>query len=141
MPLLEIQNVSISFGGLRALSGFNFALEKGQLYGLIGPNGAGKTTAFNVVTGVYRPTAGDVRLGGKSLVGKKPFQINRAGIARTFQNIRLFGGLTVLENVLVGFNQSVSHGFFGTVLRTTHPQREDDLHEAAAHALLQTLGL
>ena len=138
---LEIENVSLQFGGLKALSNFNFALEKGQLFGLIGPNGAGKTTAFNVVTGVYRPTSGDVRLAGKSLVGKKPFQINRAGIARTFQNIRLFGGLTVLENVLVGFNQSVSHGFFGTVLRTVKHQREDDEHEQAAHVLLDTLGL
>jgi branched-chain amino acid transport system ATP-binding protein len=141
MALLEITDLSLHFGGLKALNNFNFSLEQRQLYGLIGPNGAGKTTAFNVVTGVYRPTTGDVRLAGKSLVGKKPFQINRAGIARTFQNIRLFGGLTVLENVLVGFNQSVSHGFFGTVLRTTHHQREDDLHEAAAHALLETLGL
>jgi branched-chain amino acid transport system ATP-binding protein len=139
--LLEIQNVSLNFGGLTALSNFNFSLNTGDLFGLIGPNGAGKTTAFNVVTGVYRPTAGDVRLAGKSLVGKKPFQINRAGIARTFQNIRLFGGLTVLENVLVGFNQSVTHGFFGTVLRTVKHQREDDQQEQSAHDLLQTLGL
>ncbi|MGE5608616.1 MAG: ATP-binding cassette domain-containing protein, partial [Bacillota bacterium] len=125
MSLLEITNLSIEFGGLKALSGFNFTLDTGELVGLIGPNGAGKTTTFNVVTGVYLPSSGEVRLGGRSIAGLKPFRINRLGIARTFQNIRLFGGLTVLENVLTGFNQSVTHGLWGTVLRTPRHQRED----------------
>ena len=141
MALLEITNLSVRFGGLRALSGLNFSLDQGELVGLIGPNGAGKTTAFNIVTGVYAPTGGEVRLGGVSTLGRKLFQINRMGIARTFQNIRLFGGLSVLENVLIGFNQSVTHGFCGTVLRTVHHQREDDQHERQALELLATFGL
>jgi branched-chain amino acid transport system ATP-binding protein len=141
MPLLEITSLSVQFGGLRALSNFDFALDMGQLRGLIGPNGAGKTTAFNVVTGVYPPTSGQVKLAGASIAGRKPFEINRLGIARTFQNIRLFGGLTVLENVLIGFNQSVTHGFWGTLLRTVHHQREDNQHDAQALALLRTFGL
>src|SRR5437764_6833943 len=118
MPLLELQNVSITFGGLTAVSNFNFSLDQGELVGLIGPNGAGKTTAFNIVTGVYRPTAGRVRFAGRDIAGLRPFKINRRGIARTFQNIRLFGGLSVLDNVLIGFNLSITHGFLGTVLRT-----------------------
>jgi branched-chain amino acid transport system ATP-binding protein len=141
MPLLEVKNVSVTFGGLKAVSDFNFTLDQGQLFGLIGPNGAGKTTAFNIVTGVYRPTAGEVLFNGRSIAGLKPFRINRYGIARTFQNIRLFGNLTVLENVLIGFNQSIGHGFFGTVLRTPKHQREDDEHEAEAIDLLRTLKL
>jgi branched-chain amino acid transport system ATP-binding protein len=141
MPLLEVSNLSIAFGGLRALSDFNFTLDPGELIGLIGPNGAGKTTAFNVVTGVYPPTSGDVRLDGRSIAGLKPFRINRLGIARTFQNIRLFGGLSVLDNVMIGFNQSLQHGFAGTVLRTPHHQRDDAGHEIRAIQLLRTLKL
>jgi branched-chain amino acid transport system ATP-binding protein len=140
-PLLVLEKVSIRFGGLRALTDLNFTLDQGELVGLIGPNGAGKTTAFNVVTGVYRPTAGAIRLGGQSLAGRRPFRINRMGIARTFQNIRLFGGLSVVDNVLVGFSRSLSHGFLGTVLRSPHHQREDDHHELEAMRLLDTLGL
>jgi branched-chain amino acid transport system ATP-binding protein len=139
--LLELGHVSVQFGGLRALSDFNFSLNQGDLLGLIGPNGAGKTTAFNVVTGVYRPTEGSITFANQSIAGFAPFKINRRGIARTFQNIRLFGGLTVLENVLVGFNQSVTHGFFGTVLRTPRHQKEDVSHDAEALQLLDTLQL
>ena len=141
MPLLEIQNLSLEFGGLRALSSFNFTLDQGNLFGLIGPNGAGKTTAFNIVTGVYAPSAGDVLLDGRSIAGLRPFRINRLGIARTFQNIRLFSQLSVLDNVLIGFNQSISHGFFGTVLRTPRHQREEAEHDGQAMSLLATLGL
>jgi branched-chain amino acid transport system ATP-binding protein len=141
MALLEIHDLSVEFGGLRALDALHLALDQGQLVGLIGPNGAGKTTAFNIVTGVYRPTRGDVRLDGRSIVGVEPFRINRLGIARTFQNIRLFPGLSVLDNVLVGFNQSLSHGFWGTILRTPRHQREDRAHEAEALELLAALGL
>jgi branched-chain amino acid transport system ATP-binding protein len=140
-PLLCVENVSVQFGGLRAVDQFNFTLGQEELLGLIGPNGAGKTTAFNVVTGVYPPTSGDVKLAGESIAGLPPFKINRAGIARTFQNIRLFGGLSVLENVLVGFTQSVTHGFLGTVLRTPRHQREDNHHDAEAMGLLNTLHL
>jgi branched-chain amino acid transport system ATP-binding protein len=141
MPLLEIENLSVTFGGLTAVCNFNFTLDPGQLVGLIGPNGAGKTTAFNVVTGMYRPTAGHVRLAGRDIAGLRPYRINRLGIARTFQNIRLFGGLSVLDNVLVGFNRSITHGFLGTVLRTPKHRREEHEHEAAAVELLRTLRL
>src|SRR5690242_5359469 len=110
MALLEVKNLSVQFGGLKALSNFNMAVDQGELVGLIGPNGAGKTTTFNVVTGVYRPTSGDVVLGGRNIAGRKPFRINRFGIARTFQNIRLFKDLTVIDNVIIGFNQSIGHG-------------------------------
>ncbi len=141
MPLLEITNLSVEFGGLRALSDFNFTLDQGQLAGLIGPNGAGKTTAFNLVTGVYPPTHGDIRLGGESIAALPAFRINRLGIARTFQNIRLFGGLSVLDNVLVGFNQSITHGFWATLFRTPHHHAEERKHEAEAMELLHTLDL
>ena len=116
MALLEVKNLGISFGGLRAVDDFNVKIEKGQLYGLIGPNGAGKTTAFNLLTGVYKPTDGRIILDGKDIVGMKTIDINRAGIARTFQNIRLFSNLTVLDNVRVGlhnsFEYSASTGIF-----------------------------
>jgi branched-chain amino acid transport system ATP-binding protein len=139
--LLTVEHVTIQFGGLRAVNDFNFSLNPGELVGLIGPNGAGKTTAFNVVTGVYRPTSGHITFDNQSIAGLPPHKINRRGIARTFQNIRLFGGLSVLENVLVGFTQSVTHGFLGTVLRTPKHQREDNAHDTEALDLLDTLGL
>ncbi len=100
-PLLQADGVAIHFGGLKALSGFNLAIHQGDLQGLIGPNGAGKTTAFNVLTGVYLPSAGEVRVAGAVVNGLKPHQINRLGVARTFQNIRLFRTLTALDNVRV----------------------------------------
>lgn len=106
MALLEVKNLSISFGGLRAVDDFNLTIEEGQLYGLIGPNGAGKTTVFNLLTGVYKPTEGKIFLEGKDLTGKKTTDINQAGIARTFQNIRLFKNLSVLDNVKVGLHNS-----------------------------------
>ena len=141
MALLEIDNVDVRFGGLRALANFNFTLDRGQLVGLIGPNGAGKTTAFNVVTGVYPPTAGDVKLSGASMAGRPTFRINRAGLGRTFQNIRLFAGLTVLENVLVGIDQSLGHGLWGTLLRSPRHIRAERQHVMRAMELLATLRL
>ena len=99
MALLEAKNLGISFGGLRAVDDFNIKIEKGSLYGLIGPNGAGKTTVFNLLTGVYKPTEGIITLDGKDVTGKKTIEINQAGIARTFQNIRLFKDLSVIENL------------------------------------------
>ncbi len=101
LPLLQVEHAGITFGGLRALTDFNLEVRKGDLKGLIGPNGAGKTTAFNVLTGVYRPTEGTVRVGGVPVNGRKPHQINRLGLARTFQNIRLFKELTAIDNVKV----------------------------------------
>ena len=99
MAMLEVKNISISFGGLKAVDDFNITIEKGQLYGLIGPNGAGKTTIFNLLTGVYKPDCGRILLDGQDITGHKTAAINRAGIARTFQNIRLFKDLSVLDNV------------------------------------------
>src|SRR3954469_10952309 len=123
-PSLRCQCVCRTFGGLRAVTDFSLEVNLGELVGLIGPNGAGKTTAFNVITGVYPPTDGKVEMGGRRIDGLSPVQINRAGIARTFQNIRLFQNLTVLDNVIVGFNRSAEHGLLGTILRTPKFARE-----------------
>ena len=104
MALLKVKKLGISFGGLRAVDEFSIKIEKGELYGLIGPNGAGKTTIFNLLTGVYKPTDGSIILDGRDITGMSTMQINRAGIARTFQNIRLFSNLSVLDNVKVGLH-------------------------------------
>lgn len=104
MALLEVKNLSISFGGLKAVDNFHINIEKGQLYGLIGPNGAGKTTIFNLLTGVYKPNAGSIVLDDVNITGKSTIEINQAGIARTFQNIRLFNNMSVIRNVLVGLH-------------------------------------
>ena len=117
MALLEVKNLGISFGGLRAVDGFNITIEKGQLYGLIGPNGAGKTTCFNMLTGVYTPTDGTITLDGKDITGKKTVEINKEGIARTFQNIRLFSDLTVLDNVKVGLHNHHTYSTLTGILR------------------------
>ena len=117
MALLEIKNLGISFGGLRAVDDFNVTIEKGQLYGLIGPNGAGKTTIFNLLTGVYKPNAGTVFLDGENITGKKTVDINRAGIARTFQNIRLFKALSVLDNVKAGLHNGHAYSTVTGILR------------------------
>ena len=105
MALLEVRNIGISFGGLKAVNDFSLTIEKGQLYGLIGPNGAGKTTVFNLLTGVYKPDTGSIFLDGKNLTGKKTIEINQAGIARTFQNIRLFKELSVLDLSLIHISE------------------------------------
>ena len=107
--MLECKNLGIQFGGLKAVDSFNLNIEKGMLYGLIGPNGAGKTTVFNLLTGVYKPTTGTIRLGGKLINGKTPTQINNMGIARTFQNIRLFSNMSVLDNVKVALHEKVKY--------------------------------
>jgi len=119
MPgLLEIADLSIAFGGLKAVQHFSLSLQRGDLQGLIGPNGAGKTTVFNLLTGVYRPASGTVRLRGRSLIGLRPFQIAAAGLARTFQASRLFRDLTVRDNVRIGCQLRARHGLLTTVLRT-----------------------
>ena len=117
MAMLEVNNLSIQFGGLRAVDGFNVSIEKGQLYGLIGPNGAGKTTIFNLLTGVYKPTEGIIRLDGQDITGKSTIEINKAGIARTFQNIRLFKDMPVLDNVKVGLHNHHSYSTLAGILR------------------------
>ena len=117
MALLEVKNLGISFGGLRAVDDFNLTMDNGQLYGLIGPNGAGKTTAFNLLTGVYKPTDGSLMFDGKEMSGKSPIDINKAGIARTFQNIRLFSDMSVLDNVKVGLHNRETYGLASGILR------------------------
>ena len=117
MSLLEVKNLGITFGGLKAVDNFSLTLEKGALYGLIGPNGAGKTTVFNLLTGVYKPTTGTFFLDGKELKGKKPAEINKAGIARTFQNIRLFKNLSVLDNVKVGLHNQMKYSTVTGIFR------------------------
>lgn len=117
MALLEVKNLGISFGGLRAVDDFSLEIEKGCLYGLIGPNGAGKTTVFNLLTGVYKPTEGIITLDGQNITGKKTIDINHAGIARTFQNIRLFKELTVAENVKVGLHNQLQYNTLEGILR------------------------
>lgn len=116
--LLEVKNMTMQFGGLKAVDQFNLQIEKDSLTGLIGPNGAGKTTAFNVMTGVYRPTAGQVLFKGQNLVGLKPFEISRLGITRTFQNIRLFKNLSVLDNLLIASIQHVKYNMLDEILLT-----------------------
>jgi branched-chain amino acid transport system ATP-binding protein len=116
--LLEVQNISIAFGGLCAVQKFSLNLPQSALYGLIGPNGAGKTTVFNLLTGVYRPQTGSVSINGKRVDGRKPHQIARAGLSRTFQNIRLFGELSVLDNVRIGCQTRHAHGIPSTIFRT-----------------------
>ena len=117
MALLEVRNIGISFGGLKAVNDFSLTIEKGQLYGLIGPNGAGKTTVFNLLTGVYKPDTGSIFLDGKNLTGKKTIEINQAGIARTFQNIRLFKDLSVLDNVKAGLHNHHKYSTIEGILR------------------------
>ena len=139
--LLSVRKVSRVFGGLTAVSELSLDLKVGELIGLIGPNGAGKTTAFNLITGVYAPSSGEIYLGPRKMNGLNPVAINHAGIARTFQNIRLFKNLTVLDNVVVGFNRSAEHGLFGTVLRTAKFFRERNDSERRGMELLRTLRL
>ncbi len=117
MAMLEVDHLSISFGGLRAVDDFNLKIEKGQLYGLIGPNGAGKPTVFNLLTGVYKPDTGMVKLDGEDITGKRTVEINRAGIARTFQNIRLFKAMSVLDNVKTGLHNHYTYSTFTGIFR------------------------
>ncbi len=139
--LLRATDVSEVFGGLKAVADFNFHIDKGELVGLIGPNGAGKTTAFNLFTGVYQPTTGQIVFDGKSIVGLKPYQITQRGIARTFQNIRLFSELTVLDNVKIAFHFHVKYGLLETVLRMGRYFTEEERIDKEARDLLRIFHL
>jgi branched-chain amino acid transport system ATP-binding protein len=139
--ILDVRGVSITFGGLKAVQNFSLSLPQGGLYGLIGPNGAGKTTAFNLLTGVYAPQTGSVSVNGQRVNGKKPFKIVHAGLARTFQNIRLFGELSVLDNVKLGAQMRREHSIWGTLLRsnaTVYAERSADIR---SRELLEVFGL
>lgn len=141
MALLDIKNLSISFGGLKAVDNFSITIEKGQLYGLIGPNGAGKTTVFNLLTGVYKPNTGIILLDGENIAGKKTVEINRAGIARTFQNIRLFKELSVLDNVKAGLHNSHPYSTIAGILRLPKYFRVEREMDERAMELLSVFGL
>lgn len=136
MALLKATKLSKVFGGLKAVSDFSIEIGKGELIGLIGPNGAGKTTAFNLLTGVYQPTTGAIDFDDKSILGLKPYQITQKGVARTFQNIRLFSELSVLDNVKIAYHFHVKYGLLESVLRLGRYHREEkDLEEKAIKIL------
>ena len=136
MAMLEVNHLSIQFGGLRAVDGFHLNIEKGELYGLIGPNGAGKTTVFNLLTGVYKPTEGIIRLDGQDITGKSTIEINKAGIARTFQNIRLFKDIPVLDNVKVGLHNHYQYSTLTGILRLPkYFKVEKEMNEKAMEIL------
>lgn len=141
MALLETKNLGISFGGLRAVNEFAISVEKGELYGLIGPNGAGKTTIFNLLTGVYQPDEGAILLDGVNLTGKKTIDICKAGVARTFQNIRLFHDMPVLDNVKVGLHNHYPYSTLEGILRLPRYHKiEKEMNEKAME-LLKVFGL
>lgn len=139
--LLEMKDVVKQFGGLTAVSNMSFHVDEGEIYGVIGPNGAGKTTIFNLITGVYQVTEGDVIFNGQSIEGKKPYQIINLGIARTFQNIRLFTGMTVLENILVGVHARMKSGLLASIIHTASQQKEEKEACEEAMKLLAFVGL
>ncbi|MCQ2508640.1 MAG: ABC transporter ATP-binding protein [Dorea sp.] len=141
MAVLEVKNLGISFGGLRAVNGVNMTIEKGELYGLIGPNGAGKTTFFNLITGVYKPSEGIVKLDGTDITGKSTIDINRAGIARTFQNIRLFKELPVIDNVKVGLHNNHPYSTFEGIFRMPKYRKVEKEIEEKAMELLKVFDL
>ena len=141
MAMLEVKNLGISFGGLKAVDDFSVAIEKGQLYGLIGPNGAGKTTIFNLLTGVYRPDTGTILLNGQNITGKKTIEINQCGIARTFQNIRLFKDLSVLDNVKAGLHNHYRYSTVEGILRLPRYYKVEKQMDERAMELLKVFDL
>ncbi len=140
-PLLELRDLSMDFGGVAALSHVDLHVDAGEVFALIGPNGAGKTTVFNVITGVFEPTGGDVVFAGASLVGRKRFEITKAGVARTFQNIRLFSNMTALENVMVGGDARHLTSVPGAVGHTPRHRREEREGRERAMELLALVGI
>jgi len=141
MSVLKIENLTKYFGGLKAVNNFHLHLEPGEIVGLIGPNGAGKTTVFNLITGIYPPTEGTIRFLGEEITGLPPYRVMQKGIARTFQNIRLFKNLTVLDNVRVSFGYRIKYNFFDAAVRTPRFSREEDAVTARALEILEVLNL
>ncbi|MBL7256650.1 ABC transporter ATP-binding protein [Actinoplanes sp. LDG1-01] len=139
--LLEVDHVTLRFGGVVALNDVSFSLRKGEIFGLIGPNGAGKTTCFNAMTGVYRPTSGTIRFQGESVVGKKKHEITRGGIARTFQNVRLFPEMTALENVMVGADAHHKTSVISALFRLPRFWQEEKSGRARSLELLRFVGI
>ena len=141
MAMLEVTSLGISFGGLRAVDELSMKIEEGGLVGLIGPNGAGKTTVFNMLTGVYRPTDGGIRLDGQNLIGKKPHDICKMGVARTFQNIRLFSELSVLDNVKTGLHNEITYTLAESLLHVGSYRKKEQAMDRRAMELLEVFGL
>ena len=139
--LLETKNLGITFGGLKALQGLNLTVDMGEIVGLIGPNGAGKTTVFNLLTAVYEPTDGEIFLDGKSTAKKKTYQLNRMGIARTFQNIRLFKDMSVMDNVKVAFSNETKYSAISGIMRLPSFWKEEKRIEEKAMELLSMFDL
>ena len=141
MALLKVDSMTHYFGGLRAVSNYNLAVEPGQIRGLIGPNGAGKTTIFNLITGIFKPTEGEVILESQKLVGLRPHQIASLGLARTFQNLRLWRHMTVLEHVKMARYSKIHYGLVGAFFGTAERHREEDENERIARDLLELVGI
>ena len=139
--VLKAEHLGIMFGGLKAVSDFNMEIHEGELMGLIGPNGAGKTTVFNMLTGVYRPTDGGIRLDGQNLIGKKPHEICKMGVARTFQNIRLFSELSVLDNVKTGLHNQITYSFAESMFHLGSYRKKEKQMDEKAMELLSVFGL
>jgi branched-chain amino acid transport system ATP-binding protein len=140
-PLLEVSEISMYFGGLVALSGVNTRVHRGEIKGLIGPNGAGKTTLFNLISGVYVPSKGDIVFDGGSIAGLAPHEVARRGVTRTFQNVRLFSNMTVLENVMVGRHLHTTSGVFAAAVRSRHSRREESQVYSDSFEILDRVGL
>ena len=141
MPLLHVQDMSHDFGGLRAVNHYNLQIEPGQIRGLIGPNGAGKTTIFNLLTGMYRPTEGSIKLDGRQIVGLHPHQIASLGLGRTFQNLQLWRHMTVLEHVKMARYSKITYGLIGALFGTPKRYKEEREIEEKAHSLLNLVGV
>ncbi len=139
--ILELRNLTMQFGGVKALDDVSIHVNKGEICALIGPNGAGKTTVFNVVTGVYAATSGDIVFNGNSIIGKKRHLITKLGLARTFQNVRLFGEMTALENVITATDVHKKSGLVGGLFGSPRSRREERESKARAHELLKFLGI
>jgi branched-chain amino acid transport system ATP-binding protein len=139
--ILEVSNVSIRFGGVKALADVSFHVEKGQVFSIIGPNGAGKTTFFNMLTGLYKPTTGRIRFDGRDITAKRPDRITSHGVARTFQNIRLFATMSALENAMVGQHARMKASLFGSIARTPRVRREEREVREKASEMLRYVGL
>ena len=140
-PILDVRELGIDFGGLTAVDGFNLMIGRNEITGLIGPNGAGKTTVFNMLTGVYKPTEGNIILDGKDITGKNPELISKAGVARTFQNIRLFNEMSVLDNVKVGLHNQIQYGMWTGILRLPAYKEKEHEMNREAKKLLKIFGL
>ncbi len=141
MALLEVKNMTLQFGGLTAINNLSFTIEEGSIQSLIGPNGAGKTSAFNCLTGFYKPNKGEILFQGQNIMRKKPHKITELGLARTFQNLRLFKNLTVLENVMSGMHCRTKAGFMGAVLKTGSQRQEEKRIREVAEECLDFVGI